>query len=187
MTAALIGVFGLVVVFLWSGLGKILRPEGTAQALVFFGLTAVPHVALVRLLAALELAVAAGLVVSVAATTATLLLVFLGVAAVLFFIFSFLIGRSLRRGERFSCHCFGAGAEPLSAITLGRAVALLVLALALLSAVAFVMPGASPQQLVTDGVAAIAAIGFIVTMDMGRRLLAYAIVLSHQGVLDDRR
>ncbi|HET8893041.1 MAG TPA: MauE/DoxX family redox-associated membrane protein [Gaiellaceae bacterium] len=180
-------VFTLALIFLWSGLAKVVRPEAAAQAIVFFGVARGTNIPLARALATVELAVALSLTAAISNDRSSLLVASLAVAATLFAVFSLLIARSLRRGDRFACSCFGAAAEPLSIVTFARAVVLLALAVAALLTAPSVDFHAGRDELGIDGAAALALLGTVVVLDIGRRMLAYSIVLSHQGAFHDRR
>jgi hypothetical protein len=184
--AVAIGAFVLAVVFSWSGVAKLRNPLEAASAMTFFGVLSTIRAGAARLLAAVELAVAAGLAASAVASSSVALRIFSAVALTLSAVFSLLIGRSLRRGDRFSCHCFGATAEPLSVITFARAALLVATATLVVSLAASGEPFDS-NRLVANALAAVAIVGVVATIDTGRRMLAYGIVLSHQGVLHDRR
>lgn len=106
--------------FLLSGIVKLRRPALAAMAIVDFGIGRRVRSALGLALGAAEVALAVLLVASVR----------LGfwVAAPLLWLFALLIGRSLLRGERFACFCFGDGETVLSWRTLVRTLSLAVLA-----------------------------------------------------------
>ncbi len=116
MSAALLILrLGLAAVFLLAALGKLARPGATAATLADFG---VPR----RLcrpgalaLPAVELATAALLVPDATVRWGA------GLALALLVGFSAVVGRSLRRGERPDCNCFGAVASaPVGPRTLFR-------------------------------------------------------------------
>ncbi len=113
------GLFVLAAVFLAAAVGKLRAPRAFAAALVSFGITRRESVPSAIGIATVEVAVAVALVVPVTASVAVM------VAGALLAVFSLLIARSVRRGDTFSCSCFGAGDAPISSRTLGRNFALL--------------------------------------------------------------
>jgi uncharacterized membrane protein YphA (DoxX/SURF4 family) len=115
-------------IFLLSGSSKLRDPFPTSLAIKRFGVTGEIRPRLGAVVAVVEIGLGACLfVVSWRAVPAAL-------SAGLLAVFCFLIARSLARGERFSCGCFGSQSEVLSAVTLIRAVLMLglvVIALAI--------------------------------------------------------
>lgn len=127
-----IAAFLLAAVFLLSGVPKLRRPALAAMAIVDFGIGR--HVRPLL-----------GLTLGAAEVGLGVLLLFsgrlgLGLAAPVLWLFALLIGRSLFRGERFACFCFGDGGSAMSWRTLVRTLALA--ALASIAATA----GAAPAQ-----------------------------------------
>lgn len=117
-----IGVWVLATIFVWSGFAKLRRPALAAMAMVDFG---VLRRARPRLGAALG---AAELLLALFLATGTLPVVFLPATAVLLWVFTLLIARSLFAGEDFACFCFGDGDSRLSWPTLARTGTLALLA-----------------------------------------------------------
>lgn len=117
-----VGMWFLSGIFVWSGLVKLRRPALAAMAMVDFRVIrrAVPQLGF--MLGAAETLLA----VMLALHTRPRL--FLLVAALLLWVFTFLIGRSLWFGERFACFCFGDAESKLSAWTLARTGTLAMLA-----------------------------------------------------------
>jgi hypothetical protein len=79
-------------------------------------------------------------------------------AAVILWIFVFLIARSLTRGERFPCFCFGDPQSNLSVFTLLRSLALAILASSAASQ-AMPAPAIPPEDLALDALSAAAILG----------------------------
>lgn len=130
-------------VFAWSGTAKWARPRETAQALVGFRLVRVPTRRAARAIAGAEIGLAALLLfsplIAVPLMTAALVL-----AAIMSIGFVATIALALRRPERFPCMCFGATDAPLSAVTLVRALVLLIASVVATASAAAVaeLPGA---------------------------------------------
>jgi hypothetical protein len=121
--AALLRLY-LAGVFAYAGVTKLRRPWPSALALVDFGLMTRARRDAGR---AVGLAEAATAVLLVMPAPVSLL----GAAAAVGLLgtFTVLLARSLRRGERFPCSCFGQDDDDLSPATLLRTSALLGLAL----------------------------------------------------------
>lgn len=109
--------WALALVLAGAGLAKLRRPQRFARALADFGVVGRPSVPAALAVAFAEIALAACLVVPATAAAAA------PCGAAMFAAFVFLVSRSLARGERFPCGCFG-GEEELSRRTLLRAAAL---------------------------------------------------------------
>jgi hypothetical protein len=112
----------LAAVFTVSGTGKLRRPYAAALALRRFGLLRRPGPLAGRLAGAVEVAAALAVAARPGQRPGYL------PAMVLLALFAVLITRSLMRGERFSCHCFGEHGGELSGWSLVRVGALLALA-----------------------------------------------------------
>jgi hypothetical protein len=132
-TAYAVGAWVIALVLAWSGGAKLRAPAAAASALVEFGLAARARPRLGTALGFAELAVAA-LVAASTLASGLLQTVAPAVAIALFGAFVFLVARSLRAGERFACHCFGAGGGEISVWTLLRAAALAAVSALLLVA-----------------------------------------------------
>lgn len=123
------GVAGMVTagVLGWSAAGKARNRYASAVALVRFGVTKSPSIraatALIAWEATLALAVVTSLVVAPAVAVATLAL-----AAATFAGFTLGIARSLSRGHRFACMCFGSSETLVSPFAIGRAATMAVTA-----------------------------------------------------------
>jgi uncharacterized membrane protein YphA (DoxX/SURF4 family) len=115
----------LAFVFLWSGGSKLVRPAPAAAAIVNFGIGRRPRRLLAVGLGSLELVLGLVLALQLWRVEAPI------VAGAISLVFAGFIARSLARGERFPCACFGDPAAEISAAALARAVALTALALAL--------------------------------------------------------
>jgi hypothetical protein len=157
-----VGVFVLVWVLVWSGLAKLRDPSGAAQAMVGFRLIrkATPRWGSIASL--IELVLAGALVLSLVAGPTAMLRSFLTATALLLVGFSFLIGRSLWRGESFACYCFGRSDAPVTLRAFARAISLSILSAVL----AFVGPPSSNSYggVVLESAAAAAAIGVTVSL-----------------------
>ncbi len=119
VAAAVVSSAGLI----WAGSAKLVHRAETAIALKDFHLTRVPSTKAAALASLFELAAGSGLAVAVLSghvVTATS-----AAAVFLFAAFTFLVGRSLHRGELFSCMCFGSSTTQVSRLVLGRAAAFL--------------------------------------------------------------
>jgi len=115
----------LALVFVWSGVTKVSRPSLAALAMTDFRVTRTIRPTLGLALGLLELSLA-GLVVLGWATPVAFTSM-----AVLLWLFSALIFRSVRLGARFECACFGQTGSELSVWTLARTVSLALLATSL--------------------------------------------------------
>jgi hypothetical protein len=152
------GVWILVTVFLWSGLAKLRRPATAATALSDFGVTRTPSAPLGTALGAVE----AVLAVSLAATSAhadVRALVPALAACVLLWSFTFLIMRSLHRGDDFACHCFGESEDRLSRWTAVRTAGLAVLATGAVGVNVTAEHSAGTEAVALSAVAGLAVVG----------------------------
>src|SRR5918994_7995434 len=125
--AVSIATWFLALVFGWSGASKLYNPAPAAEAIVHFGVAKTARPLLGRLLGTLELGLAVLLAFQLATRVA------LAGSLLLLAIFVVLIGRSLRRGDRFDCACFVGMEGAVSRSTLARSFALTVISLALLT------------------------------------------------------
>ncbi|MGH2856125.1 MAG: TlpA family protein disulfide reductase [Solirubrobacteraceae bacterium] len=115
----------LAAVFALAAAGKLLDAEGASEAVRAFGGPARAARPIALALIAAELAVALGLIVSAAAWWAAI------GAALLLVALSLAVARSLRRGERPDCHCFGQlHSARIGVPTLARNLLLCAIALA---------------------------------------------------------
>ena len=121
-----VAVWFLGLIFIWSGIAKLREPVLTAMAMVDFGVIRSVRPAFGLALGVTELLLAMSLPASLAlGEQFHLALLF---AAVLLWLFSILIVRSLQSGEKFACYCFGDTDSELSRWTLLRTIALALLA-----------------------------------------------------------
>lgn len=105
----------LFAVFAVAGVAKLLDPDGTRRSLADFHFPQRLVRPVAWLLPVVEIAAAAGLLITPAARSAAVLVLLLLAA------FALALGRALARGERPACHCFGqVHAEPISRMTLAR-------------------------------------------------------------------
>jgi Methylamine utilisation protein MauE len=115
IAALLVVRLALAGVFAVAALGKLARPAATAESLAEFGVPPRLRRPGALVLPAVELAVAAFLVLGPTARWGA------AAALALLLVFSAAVGRSLRRGERPDCNCFGAvGSTPVGPRTLLR-------------------------------------------------------------------
>lgn len=128
--------FLLGLVFLFSAIPKLRKPELAALAMVDFGVTAQARrwTGLALGLGELLLVTALGVAATTAETASRAIPV--AAAAAVLWVFTGLIGRALRTPERFSCFCFGSEEATISSRTLLRTAALAILA-SVLAAAAF--------------------------------------------------
>lgn len=106
-------------VFLLSGISKLRHPKATAMAIVNFGLGKHAYPVLGWLLGACEIGL--GLMLLASGPLG------LPAAAVLLWLFALLIVRSLSKGDRFACLCFGNTEETVSRRALLRTLTLALL------------------------------------------------------------
>lgn len=133
----------LALVFVFSAVPKLRKPELAALAIVDFGVTQRAHPLAGFSLGAGELALACCLALAAAVTPVAARATPPALAAVALWIFVALIARALRTPERFECFCFGEG-EQISIRTLLRTSLLGVLA-SVLTVAAFQVPSGSPS------------------------------------------
>lgn len=125
----------LAATFLAAGASKFRDLDGVAQTARHFGLPARLVPASRVGVPALEVAIAAGILVTGAARVSA------GVALVLLGAFSVAIGRVLAAGREVPCRCFGAAsAEPVGRAALARNAGLMVLAAIVASGPAVSLP-----------------------------------------------
>jgi hypothetical protein len=122
-----VGSWFLAGIFSISGVAKLRHPTRAALALVDFGVARRVRRRLGTALGAGEAVLALGLALHIAPT------VLLAASSALLWLFVFLVARSLWRGSRFACFCFGETDSRLSVKTLIRTVVLACLATALAS------------------------------------------------------
>jgi hypothetical protein len=168
-----VGLFVLGLMFVWSGIAKARRPTLAALAMNEFGLTSGLNRRLAVALGASEIAL------GVALGSTVLPRLSLAVSSAALWLFAFLIARSLRRGDRFACFCFGNADASISSMTLLRA-----LGLALLSTLLFVVAvaGAEPpteaNAVMLEFVVAMALVGTTVLVAQTVRSLHLARTLD---------
>jgi uncharacterized membrane protein YphA (DoxX/SURF4 family) len=117
----------LALVFLWSGIAKLRRPQLTSLALFDFHVVRRPRTWQGAVAGLVEVSLGCALIVGGAMP------IVLGLALALLLAFSLMVARSLIADERFPCACFG-GEDELSSLTVARTCALAVLAGILLTA-----------------------------------------------------
>lgn len=118
----------LAAIFAWSGLVKLRRPTSAAMSMVDFGIVHRVQPALGWSLGAVELSLAVVLALKLYPQLTLLL------AAMLLWLFTIVIARSLWRGDTFACFCFGETDSELSRWTLLRTGTLALLATLIASA-----------------------------------------------------
>lgn len=118
----------LAVVFVLSAIPKLRKPELAALAMVDFGVVARPRRWMGVALGAGELAVAVGLAVAAASSTASIRLLPMVLAALVLWVFVALLAKAMRSDEEFACFCFGGEDSAASPRTLLRTLALALLA-----------------------------------------------------------
>ena len=115
MTAELAARLALAAVFAIAGVRKLANARGFREALLALGTPRSMAPALSLLIPAAELLIAAGLCIGATARVAAT------AALGLLLVFSVVIARSLARGERPDCYCFGQlNAGPVGQGTLAR-------------------------------------------------------------------
>ncbi len=135
----------LAVVFTWAGLAKHQRPRATAAAFEALGLPA--PTALARTVPALEVGLAALLVLAPRAGGVA--------AAALLAGFSAVLGAAVLRGRAVACGCFGAGgSSPAGATELMRNAVLAGAAVLAATAPGPVLPTLADVVVVTTALAA---------------------------------
>lgn len=146
--------------FVWSGVSKLEQPEAAGRAISDFGIIGTASRGVGVLAGVVELTLAVVLLLASASSSRTLLVASVVATAGLLAVFAGLIARSLARGERFPCACFGEVDSPLSLRTLVRtsilALIALMLAVGVLTANASRPPGLGAEALI--GVAIVAGI-----------------------------
>jgi hypothetical protein len=128
--------FLLALVFVFSAVPKLRKPQLAALAMVDFGVASRARPALGLALGLAELLLAVALGAAAVTTTTASRAIPVVIAAGVLWAFAALIGRALRRADRFSCFCFGSEEAAISSRTLLRTAALAVVA-TLLAAAAF--------------------------------------------------
>lgn len=105
----------LAAVFAVSGLSKLAAPSDAALAMLNFGVTKVRSLKAARALGGMEVVLATGLLGPFWVARLAWLAVLAALTA-----FTALVLRSLSRGERFECACFGVGRSKIGPVTVGR-------------------------------------------------------------------
>jgi len=151
----------LVVIFTWSAAVKLRNPARAGRAMVDFGIAGgvrpLAGAGLGLFEAGLMAALVAGLLwqpelLSPVAWAATAALAG----------FAILIARSLARGERFACFCFGDSDAGISWATLARTLALAALA-ATVALKDVALTGQPAQDVILEAVVAVGFVGVAVT------------------------
>ena len=124
---AYVGQLGLGVVFFFSVLPKLRRPPAFIQSVMEYRLLSS---AVIRIIAPVLIGLEG--FVALALLTGWSVDLALTIAAVLMLVFLLAVGVNLWRGAAVSCGCFGAASEPISRLTVGRLLALLVVDLLVL-------------------------------------------------------
>lgn len=144
----------LAFVALVAGVGKLMDPAGSRQAMGDFGVPSWLVEPAARTLPVVEIAL--GLLVLVDSTSR---IASLGLA-LLFFAFSLGIGNLLRQDKAPPCNCFGAvHSEPVSVFTLARAILLIALSLACFRLTRGALTPALGQQICAAVAYALAGVG----------------------------
>jgi hypothetical protein len=138
--------FMLALVFLFSGIPKLRKPELAALAMVDFGVATRARPSLGSALGIAELMLAAALGLAAVTTATASRVIPVAAAAAVLWAFAALIGRALRSPDRFNCFCFGSEEAAISSRTLIRTAALALLA-SLLTAAAFASMDAAGLRL----------------------------------------
>jgi len=123
-----VAVWFLAGVFAWSGSIKLRRPRLAALAIVDFS------VGIRRARRLYGLALGGGEVLLAIALAVAPTRIALAAAAVLLSLFTLLLARSVWSGVHFACFCFGETEDTISALTVARTSALMVLAWVLATA-----------------------------------------------------
>ena len=132
------GVGVLASVFIVSGISKVRSPVFAALAMLNFGLIRTVRAWVGRVAGAVELAIAAALLIW------PVLLPALVAASALLMLFVAMITRALLVGDRFTCGCFGTHGRPISTATLARTLTLLGVSIG--SVVAMARGGVVPRS-----------------------------------------
>lgn len=169
----------LGLVLFWSGLAKLHHPAATALAIADFGVTRTANRSAAFALSFSEILLALVLVLDVFPTLV------LAIATLLFALFAFLIGRSLRAGRAFPCSCFGESQSPLTRWTLARASGLGIAAAALTAASLFVARSSSLADTAVAVAVAAALMGLAALGHAVPRLLRSAVPSPSSPVLKE--
>ncbi len=161
------GVWFLAWIFMWSGYVKLRRPKLAVIAMIDFGAVKKFRPILGTLLGASEVSLAILLISSWMASYVLL------TSALALWIFTLFILRSLIKGKKFACFCFGDTDSELSYKTLIRTGLL-----ALLASTLWVIAGSVPGTKVTSSflfaaVNALAILGTIVLLNSIQNLLTW--------------
>jgi hypothetical protein len=151
-------------VFLWSGSAKIRKPELAGLAIQMFGLTRRPSR---RLGLALGLSESA---LGIAVASRMRDEVVLGAAALVLWSFTILLCRSLIRGDRHACFCFGTSDSRVSLATLLRTVALAAIATGLTVWASSVAPATAVAVRTLEVVIASSLLALAALLVNGRKL-----------------
>lgn len=158
--SSLVAQWALAAVLAVSGTFKLLHPAYAAIAIVKFGLARRIRQSYGRLAGAGEAVLAGCLMITAFASPSHPARQLASVASFgLLVVFAGLIGRTLVRGERFACACFGPGAEEVSRRTLVRTLTLALVSLA--PVMASLAGGTGEVDVNTSVVAAVIGIGAI--------------------------
>jgi hypothetical protein len=150
--------FAVAATFAIAGLGKLAAADEFAESLVRFRITRTPHAWAARTVAVFELTVAVALWVPASRAGAA------AVASAAFGVFAWLIGRSLRAGDRFPCNCFGSNTREIDTFALIRALVLAAVSAALLAVLAGGAAGRTNLSEATVGAAAASVIAFVAAL-----------------------
>lgn len=101
-------------IFIWSGISKARHPSRAAMAMVQFGVLRTPRASAGRTLGYFEMTLGFWLLSGIAVRLSLI------VAAILFVAFTVLVLKSLRKGETFTCFCFGSEDDDISKFTVMR-------------------------------------------------------------------
>lgn len=157
--------WSLATIFAYAGAAKLKHPKLAALALTDFRLVRRPRVAFGRTAGAVEMAVAALLVVAPLARYGW------AAAAALLWFFVWLLARTLRSGAAFACFCFGDPSSPISALSVARTALLAAFATAGAAAVAL-DPYAVTGSLTEAATAAVAGAGLTASTALAATLPA---------------
>jgi hypothetical protein len=157
----------LAAIFAWSGLVKLRRPTLAAMSMVDFGVVRRVNPTLGWLLGAVELTLAIVLALRLLPRITLLL------SAMLLWLFTIVIARSLWRGETFACFCFGDADSKLSRWTLLRTSTLALLATSMIFAPVPAALALGLQTILLQAVIAWSLLGTIVLSSNALRLLRW--------------
>ena len=151
----MLGVTGwfLAIIFIISGFMKLRKPTLAAMAIVDFGVVKSVRPPLGAALGGVEASLAIGIILVPKP--------FITVSAVLLWIFTLLIGRSLLSGKTFACFCFGDAESALSVWTLSRTGALAILATAAVPSAVWTTNSFDAAEYTLQAVSAAALFGLI--------------------------